>query len=396
MATTSYWLKTAAPVVVEALHDLPDKVDVMVIGAGYAGLTVASTLAEYGADVVVCDQYGVGGGASARNGGIVGPGPTGTYRAAIERDGREITRFLTAISYEAMAFLRELKERSPIDLQLRLSGRAVLAATEEEYADLKESQYLLEQDGWPVEWLNHALLPPALKSLYLGGLLLPGGSVHSGQFTMALAHRAMQHGVRIMAPARVEALDRNGERPVVIIEGRRVTADTVVVATNGWTARLLPHVPITPQRGQVLVTEPVAACLPYAIGARSGFDYYHQRSDGALVIGGHRDWDLVAEATAEDGLNPTIQNGLVALVKDIVGHPVPINAQWSGTMGFTPDVRPIVGEISHRVHIIAGFNGHGVVVAPILGERLGKAIARGSGDPDLTPFDPHRFGTLAK
>lgn len=72
--TESYWRDTAPTTRTESVDSMPDRVDVLVVGAGYTGLSVATHLARAGADVAVIDMCGVGAGASARNGGIVAQG----------------------------------------------------------------------------------------------------------------------------------------------------------------------------------------------------------------------------------------------------------------------------------------------------------------------------------
>lgn len=388
----SFWRATA-PLTRQPTRPAMDPVDVLVVGAGYTGLTAACELAAAGAQVAVIDARGPGGGASASNGGIVAPGPNGPYAEVSRRLGRERARQLMQLSLRVVAFLEELADSTPLDLELSLPGHLVLAESEEERALLKESADQLLQDGFRADWLEARDLPQGLSRHAGGGLLLDGGFIHSGRFTAALAERAEASGARIYAGQSLTGLVHleSGEIAAQIGPGgKTIRAGQVLLATNAWTRRVRPDLPIVPQRGQVLVTEPLKPYLPYAVGARSGFDYFHQRGDGRIVMGGGRDRDLMRECTDQEGLNPTLQDGLVALVEQIAGRPVVIEARWSGIMGFTADKVPIAGALEEGVYVAAGFSGHGVVVAPEVGRLLARAM-RGEPAPELNGFDPHRF-----
>ncbi len=395
--TESYWLHTVKSDPLEPFEALPRGADVIVIGAGYAGLAAARTLARRGATVIVLDQGGPGSGASGRNGGIVAPGPSGAYSATIERWGRPAARLLNTISEDAVAYLRQLAEEESYDVELHLPGHLVMATTDQEIQALKTSQQLMTEDGWPCDWIDMTTLPEGFQRCYVAGLKLSGGFVHSGKLSMAMAHQARVAGARIGGPIRVIGLTPGNPKPEVILDnGQRLIAEQVVVATNAWTASLVPGMPIVAQRGQVLVTDPVPPCLPYAVGARQGFDYFHQRQDGRIVLGGGRDRDFVAEATSEDSLNTSLQAYLEDLLAQLLGRPIPIAERWSGIMGFTPDYLPLVGEVASKIHMVAGFSGHGVVVAPILGQWLGESLASGNTIDALSTFSPSRFQNVSE
>jgi len=388
MDIPSFWRETAPPVSVSD-GEVPSETDVLIIGAGLSGLSVARRLRQGGRDVAVLDRVGIGGGASARNGGIVAPGLVDGMSLGIARYGEDNAKTLLRMTWQSLDMIREVAERAPFPIELELAGRFTLARDEEELEGLHENGRLLAAAGERVRFAGRTDVPAPLQDAFIGGIILEGGFVHSGRLTMGLAALALQDGVRIYAPSAVEAIEPAGRGVRVRAAGRVIRARDVVVATNGFTARVLPTIPILPQRGQMMVTEPLPPVLRYAMSARRGFDYFHQRTDGRLVIGGYRDLDFAAEATDAMALNDEIQAALTRLATRIAGRAPRVEWRWSCIMGFTPDHLPIAGRVADGVHIAAGFSGHGVVMAPMVGRLLAERML-GMDAPALSLFDPAR------
>jgi glycine/D-amino acid oxidase-like deaminating enzyme len=388
MDIPSFWRETAPPVPATD-GPLPAATDVLVIGAGLSGLSVARRLSEAGRDVVVVDRVGIGGGASARNGGIVAPGLVDGMTLGLKRYGRENATALLHMTWRSLDIIRDVEAQAPFPIELELPGRLTLARDREELAALHENARLLNEAGERVRHAEREDVPAPLRDVYLGGIILEGGFVHSGRLTMAFGARAMQAGAQIHAPYNVGQVERSGRGFVARADGNEIRAREVVLATNGFTSRVLPRLPIAPQRGQMMVTEPLAPVLTYAMSARQGFDYFHQRKDGRLVAGGYRDLDLAAEATDEMVLNEGIQAALTRLATTVAGRPPKVLWRWSCIMGFTPDHLPIAGQVEEGLYITAGFSGHGVVMAPTVGRSLAEAML-GMDGPELALFSPAR------
>lgn len=370
----SFWQKTAPSAHTSTEETLGDA-DVAIIGAGFTGLGAAFELARAGLDVVVLEASRIGGGASGRNGGLVAPGTNGGYGATIRRLGRQAARELLDLSWETVHLIEDIGRSATVDIELSMPGRMELAADAEELDELMRVRELLREDGQAVSILAPDEIPGPLRDLYVGGLRKPGGMVHSARLALAMAERAVNAGARLYAPVTVRGFARDGDGDFRIQAGARTTrVRQLVLATNGFTHKLWPALPVTAQRGQVLATEPLPPMLACPIGARQGYEYYHQRQDGRLIVGGWRDLDFPAEETADVGLNEKIQAKLTEFSHRIAGRPVTIEARWSGTMGFTKDMMPIVGEVQDDLFVAAGFSGHGVVYAPLVGQLLGRRM----------------------
>jgi gamma-glutamylputrescine oxidase len=220
--------------------------------------------------------------------------------------------------------------------------------------------------------------------LFAGAVLYPrDGALQPARWVQRLAARAAAAGAEIVehTPVRIDELD----------------ASTVVVATDGLTAALLPELAdhIETRRGQMLATEPLERRLfgrPHY--ARHGYDYWQQLPDGRLVVGGKRDASFETEATAREETTPLIQERLEALTVELVGELPRITHRWAGVWGETRDRLPLVGRVPGREHVwvAGGYSGHGNVLGFACGDLLAHAIL-GDAPPELDLFDPARLLT---
>ena len=348
------------------------------IGGGVTGCSCALTLAAHGVAVRLHDGREIAGGASGRNGGFALRGAATPYDVARDRLGRKRARLLMALTERSLDRLAELAGDA-----FRRVGSLRLAFDADECTALRREHDALREDGFAVEWLDE--LPAPLDRLYRGALLHPpDGVIHPARWVRRLAARAAEAGAEI----------RVGE----LVGVDRLDAPAVVVATDGFTGSVLPELAglVRPTRGQVLVTEPLAELrYPRPHYARDGYDYWHQRPDGRLVIGGSRDAALTEEQTAVEATTPVVQERIEALAGQVMGEPPRVERRWAGIWGTTPDGSPLVGPVPGRdgVWIAGGYSGHGNVLGLACGDLVARAIL-GERAPELELFDPSRLDSL--
>ncbi len=372
MPTTSYWLDDAPAL--RSTARLGADPEVVVVGGGVTGCSCALTLAERGVRVRLHDARQIAGGASGRNGGFALRGAATPYDAARDAYGRDRARTLMALTERSVDRLEELAGDA-----FRRVGSLRLAFDEAEHDALRREYDALREDGFAVEWVEE--LPEPLGRLYRGALLHPpDGVIHPARWVRRLATRAQDAGaeLRPSEPVTLDLLD----------------APTVVVAADGFTASLLPELAavVRPTRGQVLATEPLPE-LRYLQPhyARGGYDYWHQRPDGRLVIGGSRDAALDEEETAVEATTEAVQARIEELATRLVGEPPRITHRWAGIWGTTPDELPLVGPVPGRdgVWIAGGYSGHGNVLGLACGDLVARAVL-GERPAELELFDPSR------
>lgn len=373
MPTTSYWLEDEESELPSGVHH--ESPDVVVIGGGVTGCACALTLAEQGVAVRLLEERRIAGGASGRNGGFALRGAAKPYDAARAKFGREVAERLMALTERTLERLEHLAGDA-----FRRTGSLRLAFDVEERQALRSEYDALREDGFAVEWVDE--LPAPLDRLYAGALLHPpDGAIHPARWVRRLALHAARAGAELRQHERADLDDLRGR--------------TVVVATDGYTASVLPELAaaVRPTRGQVLVTDPLPE-LRYERPhyARGGFDYWHQLRDGRLVIGGNRDAALGDEQTAVDATTPVVQARIESLAATLMGGPVRVSGRWAGIWGTTVDELPLVGPVHGRegVWIAGGYSGHGNVLGLACGELVARAIL-GERLPELDLFDPARL-----
>ena len=170
------------------------------------------------------------------------------------------------------------------------------------------------------------------------------------------------------------------------------TGRAVVVACDGLLPRLVPELRgiVYPVRGQMLATEPIAdPVITLPTHSDHGFVYARPTLDGRLAIGGCRSADLEAEYTDDDAPTPAVQEALERFIAERMGLAgVAVTHRWAGTMGFSADLLPVVGEVPGRpgLHVAGGYSGVGNVQGFVCGGMLRRPDPRAGRSPGRGPL----------
>lgn len=376
---------------------LPLETDVVVIGGGVVGTSIAYQLARRGKAVLVLEQRGLASGASGRNGGLVAGG-------AAPHAGRGDT--FSDLTGENLRLLQAFMAETGAEFELRLPGTLDIATRDDHAAHLRAVVREQQALGLPVRWLDSAEvrdLVPLASPRILGAKFAEGhGHLWPFKLVHAFAAAAAARGARFAVPARVAQIVRRGGRAcgVRVQGGGEVRAEWVVVATNAWSPLLLDELPpgaVVPARGQILVTEPLPhGLLPHPFGTNFDKEYGRQTPDGKVLVGGCRRFDQDA------GLGHYAEETTPAVLAAIAGcltalfpalRSARIVRAWAGIMGFTPDGLPLIGPVglTDRLVVAAGFNGGGMSYAAIAGKLVAELIAEGTPSLPLDLFAPDRF-----
>ncbi len=368
--------------------------DVVVVGAGFAGLWFAYLASQRGFRVMVLDGEAPGYGASGRNGGLMTGGLALSPRDAVQQWGEGLSVNLYRRVIRAQEAIRQAAARAMGASDLKQDGCLVLPGDHTEWEMLKASAAWLAAHGFPSRLVSGADLPGILKHSWPGGLVYPSdGSWQPMKLVRWLVRAVESRGGTVFGRSLVRDIREESGSVAVRTDRGQVEADYAVLAVNASLGRLIPPLAaaVVPTRGQMLVSEPVDP-LPYAwaVSADWGYLYWHQRVDGRIALGGFRNLDVDRESSDTLALNPRIQEALDQWLSDrIVGRPVAVDYRWAGIMGFTPDRLPLVGPWTPRQLVLAGFNGHGSTNTYMAAEHLLHGIV---GDEDwLAPLDPRRF-----
>jgi sarcosine oxidase subunit beta len=328
--------------------------DVIVVGAGVVGLSVAFHLQERGASVVVVERSGVGAGASG-----VQPG------GVRQQWG---TRVNCVLARESVVFWREVRERLEmrVDPGFRACGYLFLAHSDETLARLRANVALQNELGVPSRILSPAEAAEAVPGLEVETVVGAAWCEEDGYFDRPQAVVEAFGSAAEVTIAEVSDLDA-------------LEADAIVVAAGVDTPRLLPELPIVAESRSLFFSEPLRERLlePLVVSAERRFAAKHL-ADGRV---------LAADLGGSDRAH--VRSCIEDLLPRLSFVPLPLLVD--GWYDVTPDHQAILGRVRDNVWVAAGFSGHGFMLAPAVGRILADAIVAGKDDESLRILDAARF-----
>jgi len=373
----SLWLARSDDALTPSVADrLPTATDVVVVGGGIMGMSVAYWLARLGARVLVLESRLPGWGASGRNGGLLLAGGSPLEDpAAIGAVLREehIDAHHDRPGHLALCTSQETVEAVRAEIARRASSAAPLV--------------LLDRDEC------EQLLGMQMSPRFVGGRWLPQAAlIDPVRLLRGLAGAAVRRGAVIATRTAALSVDGTTVRtPRGVVE-----AADVVLACGVRTAALAPALAsaLHPVRGQMLATAPMRPIFRMGLAVDRGTVYWRQTRSGEVVVGGLRARDPAAERTRREALNPHIQSGLTQFLPEAfpeLGR-VEVRWRWAGIMDETADGRPLVGRVpgSPGQWTIAGFGGHGLPAAVSAGRALAESMLAGVQAGVLARLDPAR------
>jgi glycine/D-amino acid oxidase-like deaminating enzyme len=366
-------------------------VEVCVIGAGLAGLTVAREVARRGWSVVVLEAQSVAWNASGRNAGFVLPGYAAGAKALVTRVGVEDAKKLWALSEAGAEYVRrtvqELSQGTSQGEQmpgvaLNESGWLHVAKTDDERAMQGEAELLAGELGAHVEFQSGAQVREQLRSpLYFSGLHYPRGfSLHSLNYALGLAAAAERDGARIYENSAALEIDPAGVRKRVTTKDSRVRAHHVVLAGNIQLAELMPQFGNTllPVHTYVIVTAPLGEAVHEAVrfpGAVSDTDLADNHY--CVVEGDRLMWS--GRSTVWRGRPQDYVGTLLGQITRTFPQLKNVKAEyaWTGLIGNTVHRMPQIGEITPGLWLLSGFGTRGLNTTAMGGEIVARAIVEG-------------------
>jgi len=364
---------------------LPQDCDVLVIGAGYAGLSAAIAAHDCGASVVVVDKAEPGQGASTRNGGMLGAHPRLGWKALADKFGPQVADALFAEAKPALDWAKGLIDREGIDCDLQQTGRIQLAWTKEHFQNQKTlARHVSEKSEVEIATVERDALGQHIETpRYFGGIFFPEHcGLHPAKYHQGLRNAVTRRGITLTGNAEVTALERAGNRFTVTTPKGTVRAEKVILCTNGYTTPLFRwHVArVFPLPSYLIATEELPSNLlgllapgrRMMVETRARHSYFRLSPDGKRIIwGGRAAMREIPMKQAAKRLRATMLSVWPELSDAKISH------AWWGNTGFSFNHMPHVGE-DRGLHYAMGFSGSGTVMAPYLGA---KAAYRALGDP---------------
>lgn len=366
----------------------PVQADVVVVGAGYAGLCMALELTARGAKVVVLEQAHAGFGASGRNAGYLVGGQGLEYDLFLKRVGQEQAKQIVGFYDAGVAYVEEQIVRHAIDCDYNPSGviRAGIHPAQEK--KLRRGMQTGIQLGSPAQFLDGAAMrargiPPA----FLFGCHLPsGGTLDPGKYVMGLRAAALRAGVKLYENTPVRSWI-DGATVRLATDRGSASAAFAVLATNAYTPQLgLLRNKVAPMRVSAIETAPLSAAQLAALGwpRREGVVTVHWTMEShrltarnTLLLTTKR-LDYVYGSKTPNVPDAAAYRALAATLRQRfpeIGD-IAIRACWSGYVSLAYDALPVVGESGARQNILysAGCSGHGLGTQSLVGQLIAERI----------------------
>lgn len=362
---------------------------VVVIGGGAIGLSVAYHLAKLGViDVLVLDKDSLVKGATGRNGGGVRAQWTSVENIVLAK--RSIDAF------------KRFAGETGHNLFFRQGGYLFLTRSEEQMAALRKAAAFQNSHGVRTRTISLDEAGRLVAGLdttgCVGATFNPDDAVlFPWPIVWGYKEAAEKRGVHVATFTSVEGLEVSGGRVVAVQTNRgRVACDWVVNAVGAWSKPIAQWVdvdlPIKPERHEILVSEPLKPFLdPMLVDLSNGY-YINQDMRGELVggLGTHTEESMQWHSSLEF-LREFSKTTLRLLPR--LG-PVRVLRQWAGSYDKTPDAKPILGVARDGPANFVqanGFSGHGMMICPMVGTLIAQLIAGRKPDLDLRPWALERF-----
>jgi len=393
----SPWWWQAVPRRTACEAGLPSETDVVIIGAGFTGLSAALTLARAGREIVVLDEQDAGFGASTRNGGQVGPGNQKFSVAELtQRFGQQKAKALMLEGNTMLEYIKSLIERENIECHFKQVGRFRGAWRPNHYDNMAQTlesvQRFIGTEFFMVpKPEQHTEIG---SDFYHGGSVLPNdASLHPGLYHQGLFNCAQQAGATILPFTPALNIESSSSSLSVITAKGTIKTGDCIVATNGYTSRALRwhHLRIVPVGSAIIATEKIEPQLMTELmpkqrvmgDSRRVFNYYRPSPDGKrILMGGRYSYGNQNNTLCFTHLYEDLQRLFPQLKGTKITH------CWSGKVGYTFDGHPHLGK-HEGVHYAMGYCGTGVSRSTYFGHKVALKVLN---DPEgMTPFDDIEF-----
>lgn len=371
--------------------------DVVIAGAGFAGLSAAVELAKQGAKVVLIEREFAGFGASGRNAGYLAGAMALEYDLMLRSVSTERVTQIVRYYDDAVGFVEGKLKEHDIDCEYVQSGWIRAGVHPSQEKRIRENMQFGAEHGHKSEFLDQAKMRErGIPSAFLFGEYTPsGGTLHPGKYVMGLRCAALQAGVKLYENTPLLSYT---EGPVIHVKTPRgsVSAPVLMFATNAYTPQLgLLADKAVPLRISAIETEPLS-------------------NEQLATLGWPRREGIVTAHWTMQSFRLTARNTIISTVKRIhypygsktpnvpdydqyrelrmglherlpILKDVALRHCWSGYISAAGDALPVVGTTgaNQNIYYTAGCSGHGLAGQSMVGHMIAQRI-HGTEPPLLT------------
>lgn len=384
----SCWWRDTAPPTDQPQLDRDRRTEIAIIGGGFTGLNAALILAKASIETIVIDAEQPGWGASGRNGGFCCLGGSKLSGGIIgRRFGEDQRADWHKAERAAVDHVNALLADNRIDADRHSDGETLLAHTPKAMQEMLASrdEAKTSYGVTPEVIAAEELRQRGLGGTFFGGLTLPiGFALNPAKYHAGLAQSARALGVQLFGQSPALSITRTGGKWRVSTPTGTITADKVILATNGYSSEDIPNwlrARYLPVQSNIIVTRPITedeqarqgwTSLQMCYDSRILLHYFRLMPDGRFLFGMRG--GLRATPNSEAALSRKIRADFHALFP--AWQDIDISHEWSGLLCLMRRLTPFAGAVPDQPGLFAamGYHGNGVAMGSYLGARLAETI----------------------
>ena len=393
----SLWKSSA-----ESLAELPAvnsnlETDLLIIGAGYTGLSTALHASESHQDIIVIDQVQPGWGCSGRNGGQVNPQWKPSLYQLKQKLSPQAFRHFIETLHQTGDLVFDLIDKYRINCQANRGGCLIAGKGSVTRDYLSQWNHFWQEFGADVELLDASATANLIGNSYYDNAMLDrrGGSLQPLSYARGLARACLDNGLQIFGDSLAAGIRKSGEQWIVNANGFEIKARQLVIATNGYTGDLWPQLKktIIPVASMLTATTPLpdhiaGEILPqrHPVAEYSGVPAYYRLDESNRLVFGWRG----TTSGAIGNLNTThLRQKALKLFPQLSG--VDWEYDWAGYVGITSHQLPMLLKLDRNAFAGLGYNGRGITMATMMGKQLALALSEQPTGIELKPVKTVKF-----
>jgi len=372
------------------MTEIERKADVVIIGGGVNGCSLAYQLAKKKLKVVLCEQQ------------YLCHGDTGRCGAGIRQQWS--TRENTELAIKSVKIFEHLSKELKADIGLRQGGYLIAVHSKEEMKQAEKNVALQKSLGLDVSILSPEEIVDVAPVLDVNGMHAIGATFcptdgHADPFktTYAYAQAALRFGAHLYKFTKVTGFKQKNKRIEAVQTSRGDISTNVVINAAGAYSKTIAELlgitlPNYPLRKEILVTERVKPLFECMVISFTDGIYFSQQEEGQILGG-------IPTPGEKPGYTDTptfifLQHMAKTLTRYApILRQVNVIRQWTGYYDMTPDARPILGEVAGIKGFLQcnGFSGHGFMLSPMATKLLTEYVTSGKTSQILENLQLSRF-----
>jgi sarcosine oxidase subunit beta len=365
------------------------KADIVIIGGGVVGCSIAYNLAKLGAKNIILLEKNT-----------LASGATGRCGAGIRQQFG--TKMNCILARESIKIFENLSQELEYDIELNQGGYLILAYTEKEVNQFKKNVALEQSLNIKARFITveeaKEIVPPLNTEGILAATFCPtDGHANPFKTNFAYAEAAERLGVKIYTFTEVKEIETENHKIVAVNTDKgKVLTPIVVNAAGGYSGIIGKMVgvdlPVYSQRHQILITEPLDPLFRPMLMSFSRNFYCQQTPHGSIIMGfgdpnERKDGDIGSSWQFAQEMAQKM-TAVVPLLKE-----VSMVRQWAGLYNMSPDAQPILGEHPQieGFYMAIGFSGHGFMLAPITSKLIAELILKRKTSLPIDKLEIGRF-----